>query len=100
MCHYCLVAKLCLDYFVTPWTVTPQPLFFMGFHRQEYWSGLLFPSQGDLLNPGIKPMSPALTGRFLTSEPPCVTIGINSENTVLSEKSHMQKTMHSMILYM
>ena len=36
----------------------------MGFPRQEYWSELLFPSPGDLPNPGIKPVSPALAGRF------------------------------------
>ena len=42
----------------------------MGFPRQEYWSGLLFPSQADLPNPEIKPMSPALAGGFLTTEPP------------------------------
>ena len=41
----------------------------MGFSRQEYWSGLPFPSPGDLPKPGIKPASPALTGRFLTTEP-------------------------------
>ena len=40
----------------------------MGFSRQEYWSGLPFPSL-DLLNPGIEPMSPALAGRFFTTEP-------------------------------
>ena len=42
----------------------------MGFPRQESWSGLLFPSPGDLHNPGIKPMSPALAGGFFTTEPP------------------------------
>ena len=42
----------------------------MGFSRQEYWSGLPFPSPGDLPDPGIKPMSLALAGRFFTSEPP------------------------------
>ena len=41
----------------------------MGFSRQEYWSGLLFPSPGDLPNPGMEPMSPASTGRFFTTEP-------------------------------
>ena len=44
-----------------------------GFSRQEYWSGLLFPAPGDLPDPGIKPMSlvsPALAGRFFTTEPP------------------------------
>ena len=45
----------------------------MGFPWQEYWRGLPFPSPGDLPNPGIKPLSPvspALTGRFFTTEPP------------------------------
>ena len=41
----------------------------MGFSRQEYWSGLLFPSPGDLPNPGIEPASLALAGRFFTTEP-------------------------------
>ena len=38
----------------------------MGFSRQEYWSGLPFPSLRDIPNPGIKLMSPALSGRFFT----------------------------------
>ena len=42
----------------------------MGFSRQEYWSGLPFPSPGDLPDPGTEPMSPALTGWFFTAEPP------------------------------
>ena len=45
----------------------------MGFSRQEYWSGLPFPSPGDLLDPGIEPtspVSPALAGEFFTTEPP------------------------------
>ena len=42
----------------------------MGFSRQEYWSGLLFPSQGDLHDPGIEPQSPALQADSLLSEPP------------------------------
>ena len=42
----------------------------MGFSRQEYWSGLPFPSPGDLPDPGIKPESPALEADALTSEPP------------------------------
>ena len=40
----------------------------MGFSRQEYWSGLPFPSSGDLLDPGFKPASPALAGRFFTTD--------------------------------
>ena len=42
----------------------------MGFSRQEYWSGLPFPSPGDLPDPGIEPGSPALQADALTSEPP------------------------------
>ena len=49
-----LVAKSCLA-LVTPWTVACQALLSMGFSRQEYWSGLPFPSPGDLPNPGIEP---------------------------------------------
>ena len=46
--------------FATPWTVAYQALPSMGFSRQEYWSGLPFPSPEDLPNPGIEPRSPAL----------------------------------------
>ena len=44
----------------TPWTVACQVPLSMGFSRREYWSGLLFPSPGDLPDPGIEPRSPAL----------------------------------------
>ena len=50
----------CVQLFVTPWTGALQAPLSMGFSRHEYWSGLLVPSQGDLLDPGIKPRSPAL----------------------------------------
>ena len=56
----------------TPWTVARQAPLFIGFSRQEYWSGLPFPILGDLPDPGIKLMSlvsPALAGRFLTPAP-------------------------------
>ena len=56
--------------FATPWTVTYETSPSMGFSRQEYWSGLPFPSPGDLPDPGIKPGSPALQADALTSEPP------------------------------
>ena len=56
--------------FVTPWTVAYQALPSMGFSRQEYWSGLPFPSPGDLPHPGIEPRSPAFQADALTSEPP------------------------------
>ena len=56
--------------FATPGTRARQAPLTMGFSRQEYWSGLPFPSPGDLPNPGIEPMYPALAGGFFTTEPP------------------------------
>ena len=50
-------------------SVVPQAPLCMGFSRQEYWSRLPFPSQGDLPNLGMEPASPALAGRFFTIEP-------------------------------
>ena len=66
----CLVTKLCLMSFATPCTIAHQAPLSMGFPRQEYWSGLPFPSSGDLPNPGIEPVSPALAGEFFTAEAP------------------------------
>ena len=60
----------CVRLFVTPWTIAYQASPSMGFSRQEYWSGLPFPSPGDLPDPGIEPRSPALEADALTSEPP------------------------------
>ena len=56
--------------FATLWTVAYQASQSMGFSRQEYWSGLPFPSPGDLPDPGIEPRSPALRADTLPSEPP------------------------------
>ena len=56
--------------FATPWTVAHQPPPSMRFSRQEYWSGLPFPSPGDLPDPGIEHRSPTLQADALTSEPP------------------------------
>ena len=56
--------------FATPWTVAHQAPLSMGFSRQEYWSGLPFPSPGGLPDPGIEPRSPALEADALTSETP------------------------------
>ena len=56
--------------FATPWTVAYQAPQFMEFSRQEYWSGLPFPSPRDLPDPGIEPRSPALQADTLPSEPP------------------------------
>ena len=57
----------CAQLFVALWTVACQAPLSTGFSRQEYWSGLQWPSPGDLPNPGIKPLflrSPALAGVF------------------------------------
>ena len=56
--------------FETLWTVARQAPLSMGFSRQEYWSGLPFPSPRVLPNPGIEPGSPALQADALSSEPP------------------------------
>ena len=68
----CMCVPSCfshVQHFATPWTVAHWAPWSMEFSRQEYWSGLLFPSPGDLPDPGIEPMSltsPALAGRFFT----------------------------------
>ena len=54
--------------FATLWTVVYQATLSMEFSRQEYWSGLPFPSPGDLLNPGIEPGSPVLQADSLSFE--------------------------------
>ena len=59
----------CVQLFVNLWTVACQALLFMEFSSQEYWSGLPFPSPGDLSDPGIKPWSSALQTDCLLSEP-------------------------------
>ena len=62
-----LVTKSCLT-LATPWTAACQAPLSMGFSRQEYCSGLPFPSPGDLPDPGIEPGSPALQADSLLTE--------------------------------
>ena len=66
--HVCILSHFSrVQLYVTPWTAAPLS---MGFPRQEYWSGLPFPSSGDRPNPGIEPpspMSPELTGEFFAT---------------------------------
>ena len=69
----------CAWLFVTPWTVACQAPPSMGFSRQEYWVGLLFPSPGDLPDPGIEPGSPTLQTDSLPSEPPGAGMGFYSK---------------------
>ena len=66
--------------FVTPWTTAHQAPLSTGLPRQEYWSGVSVPSSGDHPNPGIKPvslMSPALAGRFFTTDTTWKLLGFN-----------------------
>ena len=86
---------------MTPWTVAPQAPLSMGVSRQEYWSRLPFPSPGDLPNPGIDPVSPALqvvfciAGRFFTAEPlgiPCyvdivVKVSVSKQNNSFARQT-------------
>ena len=68
----CLVAS-CVPRFATSWAVARRAPLSMGFPRQDYWSGLAFPSPGDFSDPGIEPGSPVLAGvlgGFFTAEPP------------------------------
>ena len=72
-----LVTKSCPT-LETPWTVPARLLCPWGFSRQEYWSGLPFPSPGHLPNPRFEPASPTLAGRFFTTEPPGKPILVSS----------------------
>ena len=64
--------------FAIPWTVAYQAPPSTGFSRQEYWTGLPFPSPGDLPNPGIEPGSPSFQADAVTSEPPGKPLGRKS----------------------
>ena len=68
----CAQLLSCVWLFASPWAVALQAPLSMGFAKQEYWTGLLFPTPGDLPNLGIKPTSPAssaLAGKFFTTVP-------------------------------
>ena len=68
--HACIQSLSHVQLFATPWTVAHQNPMSMEFSRQEYWSGLPFPSPGDFPDPGIEPGSPELPADSLPSEPP------------------------------
>ena len=69
ICRGCLVSRLCPALLWPPWTVARQAPLPMGFPRQEYCSGLPFPSPGDLPEPGMEPRSWALQDRLSPSQP-------------------------------
>ena len=77
----------CVQLFLTPSTVALQAPLFMGFPRQEYWSGLPFPPPGDIPNPEITPSSPALAGGFFTSEPRGKEVSLSTYNPYLPDIS-------------
>ena len=86
---------------VTLWTAACQASLSIGFPRQEYWRGLLFPSLGDFPKPGIKPMSPvspALAGRFSTTAPSEKLItGEAQSNKCLPSRNKKKFEKHSFI---
>jgi len=101
MCpHTCFACMLsCFSHarlFVTLWTIALQAPLSMGFSRQEYWSGLLCPSPGDLPNSGIKRasfMSPALAGKFFTTSttPECTHTHTQNVSLPLSKLAHLPR---------
>ena len=86
-----LVAKLYLATLATPWTVAHQAPLSLGFFGQKYWSGLPFPSPGDLPDPGIKPGFPALQADYLPNEPQENIIGLSLSGS-LDEPQNLQIT--------
>ena len=81
----CLVTK---SFFATTWTVARQIPLSMGFSRQEYWGVLSFPSPVDCPNLGIKPVSPAVEGRFffLVAKPSGKYIEVDTPHQILNVK--------------
>ena len=78
--YVCMLSHSCLTLY-DPWTVAHQARLSIEISRQEYWSGLPFPTPGDPPDPGIKPISlvsPALAARFFTTEPPGKTLSFVS----------------------
>ena len=96
-----LVAKSCPT-LVTPWTIAHQAPLSMGFSRQEYWSGLPFPSPGDLPDTGIEPWSPALQALFTvwaTRGSLRIAVSQNSISLHLIQKSHNNSGLNNSELY-
>jgi len=76
--------------FATPRTVAHQAPLLMGFPKQEYWSGLPFLFPGNLPDPGIEPLSPALAGEFFTTKPrgsPVISMNISKYKTTIQAQT-------------
>ena len=78
-----------------PWTVAYQAPLSMGFSWQDYWSGLPFPSSGNLPKPGIKQMPHVLTGEFFTTELPGKPIFIIIQHRKVKKQTKKKKTWSS-----
>ena len=76
---------------MTPWTAARQAPLSMGFPRQEYWSGLPFPSPGDLPDPGIRLRSPALQDSLLSEPPGKPQMSISGKHLNKLGHSHVMK---------
>ena len=86
-----LVTKSCPTV-ATLWTVACQAPLSMGFSRQEYWSGLPFPSPRDLPDPGMEPGSPALQTGSLPCDPPGKPLGKLGETVIDTSHKSWQPT--------
>ena len=80
------------QFFAAPWTITHQALLFLEFSKQEYWSELPFPPPVDIPDPRFEPVSlgsPALAGRFFTTEPPGKprSWSFSSSNSIIGQKA-------------
>ena len=90
MCAWVLSHFSHVQLFATPWTIARQAPLSVGFPRQEYWNGLPFPSPGKFPDLGIEPVSPALAGRFFTTEPPGKSSLITGEMLIkITKKLHL-----------
>ena len=97
----------CIWLFATPQTVAHQVPLLMGFHKQEYWSGLPFLLPGSLSDSGIEPVSPALAGEFFTTEPrgsPVISMNISKYKITIQAQTlynitHLQGTGGWIILF-
>ena len=76
--------------FAITWTIADLAPLPMGFSRQEHWSGLPFPSPGDLPSPGIEPRSPAMQADYLLSEPPGKPANFNTNWQLSSTSTHIK----------
>ena len=92
-CYMWSVSCSVVPDFATPWTAAHQAPLSMGFSRQGYWSGLSFPSPGDLPDPGIEPRSPALqaffTDRAMREAPGCYRHILMFQTTLASWAQHL-----------